>query len=126
MVQINLALQTYVSRSRPVSAQRVVNLYAEKNPEGGKSNVSLYGTPGFKLFSTITGGKPIYGMHVMGSKLYVVSGNNVYYINPDGGVVTLGTIGAVDDQVQMVDPGSGTLATSHRSGSEALTNVILH
>ncbi len=105
MVQINLALQTYVSRSRPLSAQRVVNLYAESSPQGAKSGAALFGTPGMKLFSEV-GNEPIYGMHVMNNKLYVVMGNNVYFINKNGGKVLLGTIQEVDDRVQMADNGT--------------------
>lgn len=103
-MKIPFAKQAYESRSRPFSAQRCVNLYMEPGNEDTQTQAVLYGTPGFDLFANLGAGR-IWGMHVMGANLYVVSGNNVYVVNASSGSTNLGAIGSVSDVVGMADDG---------------------
>lgn len=82
-VAINFSMQ----RSRAVNAARLVNLYAEKTPEGSKCPVVLYGTPGLKPFVTAGGDTIRAGIEGQGYA-YVLSGPNVYRIS-EGGTVEL-------------------------------------
>ena len=93
MPVVPFATQSYKSQSLPVSAQQVVNAYAEKEPEDAKSPVAVFGVPGMTLFATLGSG-PIRGMHVMSGILYVVSGGTLYSVTAAGvGTVLGGTVG---------------------------------
>ncbi|WP_025899049.1 hypothetical protein [Sneathiella glossodoripedis] len=87
--RIPFATNSYKSRSKPLSSQRLVNLYAEKAPPTAKSDVVLMGTPGQVLFSSLV---DIRGMLMMGSFLYAVSGKTLYKVLQDGTTESLGTI----------------------------------
>ena len=43
MPPVRFATQAYTSRSLPLAAQRVVNLYTERAPRDAKSAVALFG-----------------------------------------------------------------------------------
>lgn len=107
-MKIPFAKQAYESRSRPFVSQRCVNLYMEPGIEGSQTEAVLYGTPGFDLFADLGSGI-IWGMHVMGSNLYVVSGNNVYVVNNTSSSTLLGTVGTVSNQVMMTDNGTDVI-----------------
>jgi hypothetical protein len=90
-VPIEFAKTSYKSKSVPVSAQRLLNFYPELQPDGSKSRVVLFGTPGLSLFAT-AGSGPIRGMIPMGSLLYVVSSTSLYSVNSTGTATLIGTI----------------------------------
>ena len=90
-MRIPLAAESYQARSRPLSAQRLVNLYPERAPDAAKSPLALFGTPGLKLFAT-AGSGPIRCSHVMAGTFYVVSGTEVYAIDSAGSATLIGSI----------------------------------
>ena len=58
MTAILFAVESAESRSLPLNAQRLVNFFTEKEPQGAKSQTPLFGAPGMSAFadtSTITG-----------------------------------------------------------------------
>jgi len=58
MTAILFATESAESRSLPLNAQRLVNFFTEKEPQGAKSQTPLFGVPGMSAFadtSTITG-----------------------------------------------------------------------
>lgn len=58
MPAILFAVESAQSRSLPLNAQRLVNFFTEKEPQGAKSQTPLFGVPGMSAFadtSTITG-----------------------------------------------------------------------
>lgn len=87
MQPIPFATQSYLDPSRPVSVQRLVNMYLQPKSPGSKSQTALHGTPGLKLWATVGNG-PCRGMMGMGGFLYVVSGTELYRVS-SGGVATL-------------------------------------
>lgn len=89
MPAIQFAIQSYLSKSLPVSAQRTVNCYAEKEPDDAKSQVALFGSPGLVSFAAVGSG-PIRGMNLMNNVLYVVSGPYLYSLTSAGLVTQLG------------------------------------
>jgi hypothetical protein len=101
---IQFAAQSYLARSGNASAERLVNLYLERNPEGAKGPVTLYGDPGLKLWATVGDG-PCRGLRRMGADLYVVSGNELYAVDSSK-VATL--VGAVlgSGNVRMTENGA--------------------
>ncbi|TAJ89734.1 packaged DNA stabilization protein [Reyranella sp.] len=78
-IAVNLSQQ----RSRPVNAARLVNLYAEKAPEGSKCPVVLYGTPGLKPFGTVGDDTVRAGIQGQGYA-YVLSGSWAYRVESNG------------------------------------------
>ena len=92
MPQIQWAINSYVAHSKPLSAQQLVNFYAEATPNDAKSPVIIYGTPGIKSFADNVGDGPIRGAEVMGGVLYVLSGSVLYSVDEAGKATSLGSI----------------------------------
>lgn len=105
MQVINFAVQSYKSKSLPVSAQRCVNCYVEKEPEDAKTPVALFGAPGLSKFANVGSG-PIRNMHVMNNVLYVVSGGHLYSVSSTGVVTDLGGTILGSGYVPMADNGT--------------------
>jgi hypothetical protein len=80
-------------RSIELTAERLINLFAEQAPQSSKSPVVLHGTPGFKAFGDL-GDEKIRGMYKTLSEgiLYVVCGSTLYQIDSDGVSSALGVI----------------------------------
>lgn len=108
MPPVQFAIHSYQARALPLSAQRLVNFYAEQAPNDAKSQVVVYGTPGIKSFADLVGDGPLRGAKVMAGTLYVVSGDTLYEISSDGTATSKGTIntssGRVSMAVNLADP----------------------
>jgi hypothetical protein len=90
-IKVPFATNSYQARSLPLSAQRLVNLFAEATPQDTGTQVVLYGTPGLTAFGSIGLG-PIRGMAVMGTTLYAISGDHLYSVSSAGTGTDLGKI----------------------------------
>lgn len=96
---------SYVARSVNAADNRLVNLFPEVVPEGGKEPAFLQRAPGLELLATIGTG-PIRGFNVMGAYAYVVSGSKLYKCTSGFATVTeLGTV-ANDGPVSMANDGN--------------------
>ncbi|CAB5187172.1 Bacteriophage P22, Gp10, DNA-stabilising [uncultured Caudovirales phage] len=86
---------SYVARSVNAADNRMVNLFPEAIPEGGKEPAFLSRCPGLKFLQTVGTG-PIRGLwahQTNGTDFYVVSGSEVYKLNSMTGTPTLlGTV----------------------------------
>ena len=65
---------SYLARSTNAAADRMVNLYPEIVPQGGKEPAYLTRAPGMRPVSPLIGGSTVRGLLVVGSYLYSVSG----------------------------------------------------
>jgi hypothetical protein len=74
---------SYVARSVNAADNRMVNMYPEIVPEGGKSAAFLSRCPGLRRLIGVGNG-PIRGMWVLKEYLYAVSGNTFYRLNVIG------------------------------------------
>lgn len=92
MARVPFAINTARDNSPPVSAQRLVNWFAEIQPVDAKTRVVLKPWPGLKSFTTVGTG-PIRGRSVMAGVLYVVSGRRLYSVDASGTDTDLGSIG---------------------------------
>lgn len=118
MPAILFATESSESRSLPLDAQRLVNLFTEKQPPGAKSQTPLFGVPGMSAFAA-AGGGPIRpnGSLVKQGIPYVVSGSSLYQINQDGTVVLVGTgIDGANGAVSMSDNGNQLCIVTGTSG----------
>lgn len=112
---IQFAQQSYKSKSLPLSAQRMVNFYSEREPEGAKSPIALFGAPGLSSFS-VCGIGPIRGMRTMAGALYVVSGQILYSVSSTGTATVLGGAVSGSGVVSMTDNGTQLLIVNGTFG----------
>jgi hypothetical protein len=114
---VPFAVQSYRHDSLPISAQRVLNMYAEAQPQGARSQVALLGCPGISTFAT-AGAGPVRGAHLLGGILYVVSGPWLYSItNAATPVVTqLGGQISGTGVVSMADNGTELVIVNGSNG----------
>jgi|TARA_R100001530_G_scaffold413_3_gene620 hypothetical protein len=87
-----------------LSAQRLVNYFAEASPPDAKAQIPVIGTPGQKTFADIGTG-PIRGMHDFAGTLCVVSGADIFTVDSAGTGTNRGTVGGSAD-VFMADNGT--------------------
>ena len=74
---------SYVARSVNAADNRMVNMYPEIVPEGGKTAAFLSRCPGLqRLVAAGTG--PVRGLWALKDYLYAVSGDTVYRLNVIG------------------------------------------
>jgi hypothetical protein len=74
---------SYVARSVNAADNRMVNMYPEIIPEGGKSAAFLSRCPGLRRLIA-AGNGPIRGLWVLKEYLYAVSGDTMYRLNVIG------------------------------------------
>jgi hypothetical protein len=94
----------YVARSVNAADNRMVNLFPEIVPEGGKEPAFLQRAPGLTRLATLGVG-PIRGMWQFGNYGYAVSGNTLYQIDNNWNAVAKGTV-AGSGPVSMADNGT--------------------
>lgn len=105
-MKIPFATNSYKSQSLPISAQRVVNCYAEKQPPNAKADVAVFGHPGIVDAWATCGTGPIRGMHQMAGVAYVVSGVGLYSVSSTGVSTFLGGAISGTGPVSMDDNGT--------------------
>lgn len=120
--KIPIATKSAKGRSLSLTAELLVNMYAEAAPDGARSKVAAIGCPGLSLFSSIGTG---FGDYIRG--LYYVTGNQtlwcvvgltLYKISSAGTATNIGTIGGYG-RVSMADNGVELVIVS-----EAITYVV--
>ena len=104
MSVLRISLDGGTNRSPSLSAENLVNMYAEKAPSDSRTPVLLLGAPGLKLFAT-AGAGPCRGLHEMAGVLYAVSGPILYSISASGSVTSIGAVPG-SDLVDMSDNGA--------------------
>lgn len=91
----------YASRSLPLAAQTLVNLFYEPAPPGSAEQGMFYGSPGLKLLTTLGTG-PVRGADYASGYGWVVSGSELYRVDSYGVATLVGTV-----------PGSGRVTIVH-------------
>jgi hypothetical protein len=97
---------SYVIRSINAADNRMVNLYPEVIPEGGKEPAYLQRCPGYALKTTVGDG-PIRGLYTLGDFMYVVSGNGFYQLDSNFSVG--GELLLEDGAVLLLEEGGSVL-----------------
>jgi len=98
---------SYVARSVNAADSRMVNLFPEVVPEGGKEPAFLNRAPGLRFLATIGTG-PVRGVWSFSSTsttAFVVSGNQVYKIDQSYAATLIGTVTGTGP-VSMADNGT--------------------
>ena len=113
----------YESESPFVSAQRCVNWYLEKSPEGGRTALALYPTPGMAVFSALP--SEAQAVHVIDGRLFCVVSGTLYEVSSAGALTSRGSVAAtgyakmVNNGVQLLILTGGTAYVFNLS-----TNVL--
>lgn len=96
---------SYVARSVNAADARMVNLFPEVIPEGGKEPGFLNRAPGIRLLANMGDG-PIRGMWQFGGYGYAVSGEILYKIDTIWNTTAIGTVSGSSGPVSMSDNGT--------------------
>lgn len=95
-----------VTRSVNAADNRMVNLFPEVIPEGGKEPAYLQRAPGLVTRVTLgTGSEAVRGLWVLGQYMYAVCGNNFYQIDSSFNATLKGVIGG-SGPVSITDNGT--------------------
>jgi hypothetical protein len=94
---------TYVARSVNAADSRMVNIFPEIIPEGGKEPAFLQRAPGLKLLNTVGKG-PIRGLWRIDQFGYIVSGTDLFKLDKGGNAQFLGNVTGTGP-VSMADNG---------------------
>lgn len=78
-----IATASNQGRSVPVNTSRLVNLYAQPNPQGSRSPATLFGTPGLKAWASGLG-QPVRAARAALGYVYALAGITLYRIDSTG------------------------------------------
>lgn len=109
------ATQSYKQEALALSAQRLVNMYAEGQPPDAKTQIALIQCPGLSTFATASA-DGWRGMIVMGGILYGVVGPQFVSVSSGGTVTVLGTINTDSGRVSMATSGTQLLFVDGADG----------
>jgi hypothetical protein len=104
----------YVARSVNAADNRMVNLFPEVIPEGGKEPAFLQRAPGLRKLATVGNG-PIRGLWQHQNELFAVSGNYFYKISSSYAVTQLGAV-AGTGPVSITDNGTQIFIAANPQG----------
>ena len=104
----------YVARSVNAADARMINLFPEVVPEGGKEPAFLQRAPGLTRLAT-TGIGPIRGLWTFGNYGYVVSGPTLFQIDSNWNAVAKGIITGTGP-VSMADNGTQLFVAANPQG----------
>ena len=96
---------TYVARSVNAADARMVNLFPEAIPDGGKEPGFLNRAPGLRLLANMGDG-PIRGLWQFGGYGYAVSGETLYRVDSLWNIIEIGPVAGSSGPVSMVDNGT--------------------
>jgi hypothetical protein len=102
-------------KSLTVTAQRRLNCYYEVRVDGDKTNIAIFGTPGLTLVDSSLSNVNR-GMYVMGSYLYVVSGNTLFQFDSNFVRTQIGTLNTSAGLVSMADNGTQLIIVDGTNG----------
>ena len=105
---------SYVARSVNAADNRMINLFPEAIPEGGKEPSFLQRAPGLLKLCTVGTG-PVRGLWQMNGTGYVVSGNGFYSVDNNWVSTSLGTVSGLGP-VSIADNGTQIFIATNPNG----------
>lgn len=114
-MEIPFATQSYTLPSLPISAQNLVNAYAEREPPDAKTQIAVLGAPGLTAWATCGQG-PIRGFTILNGVLYVVSGPTLYSVSQTGTATPVGGAISGDNIVSITNNGTQICITNGVTG----------
>ena len=117
-MRIPFAIHAYQSDSLRLSAQQLVNWYAEKMPPDAKARVAVFPTPGLTSFAS-AGTGPIRGTHNFNGTLCVVSGGVFYTVDSAGTATSQGNVTGSAESVSMASSATQLMVLSGDTAADA-------
>ena len=114
-MELKLATQSYKSDSLPLSAQRLLNGYAESQPSGTSAPIAVWGQPGIRNFATLPQG-PVRGGIQVNGVAYLIGGISLYTVSLLGVVTLVGSGITGNSNVSMDTNGVEILITNGKIG----------
>src|SRR5262249_8374142 len=110
VARLSLIEGMYQTRALIANAQACINLYAEKNAKDSPAPYTFYVRPGYSRLLQA----PVFGLgrgayRASNGSLFVVIGQNVYYINANWQATLLGSIALGKSIISMADNGTTIL-----------------
>lgn len=105
MAQFPFVGPSYSSRVKNLDAQQCINLYPELGGPNSKNVAALIGTPGLRLWTTLSGGGIRGELRFTKDVAVVVCGPNVYTVTPAGVSTLRGTVDSLTTPVSMASNG---------------------
>jgi len=102
------------SKSLPVTAQRRLNCYFENRPDGDKTSVAVFGTPGLVKKATLAA--TVRGLYGRQSTLYAVASNQLYSLDTAFNITSLGTVSTTTGSVGIASNPSQLIVVSGTYG----------
>lgn len=106
MIRLPLATGSYPAASRPLSVQRLVNLYAETQPPDAKSKVAIFQRPGLRLWKNVGVSSACRLLYAMAGTLYGLFGTTVYRFDSGGNATSIGSVTSSTGAVYAADNGT--------------------
>jgi hypothetical protein len=106
----------YVARSINAADNRLINMYPESTPDGGKTAAYFQRVPSILSYTNFGGSGSIRGMWVVKGVLYAVAGSELYSIPGDAPTTLRGTGIAGTGPVSMTDNGSQIFIAANPNG----------
>lgn len=103
-------------KSRHVSSQRLINMFAEISDQPDRSILNLYPTPGLSAPFVDFGDTPVRGWVRVGDLVYVVHRGTFYEVNNSGISVARGAIGTTSGNVGISDNGVQVMVVDGLNG----------
>ena len=113
---------SYRTRSPNFDAETCVNLYLEPGAPGSKARAMLLGTPGLRLFTTLTGPGGVRGLYTAsGGRCFAVCGLHLYELVAGGTATLRGTLATDTGPVDMADNGVELIVVDGTAAGYLLT-----
>ncbi|MGL4680317.1 MAG: hypothetical protein ACRCWC_13170, partial [Plesiomonas shigelloides] len=113
----------YVARSINAADNRLINMYPESTPDGGKTAAYFQRVPGIFSYVNFGGSGSIRGMWVVKGVLYAVAGSDLYSIPGNAPTTLRGTGIAGTGPVSMTDNGTQIFIAANPNGYIYNTNT---
>lgn len=117
MAQFPFIGPSHSTRVKRLDAQETINLYPEVGGLASKNVVSLIGTPGLRLWTTLAGGAVRGLLRFSATQLIAVVGANIYSVNNLGVGTLIGAADSRNSRVSMASNGSVVMLVTGGSGS---------
>lgn len=108
-MNLPLPTQSYQSRSKPFSSQRLLNLIIDKSADNStQSKYMLIGAPGLELLAQGTNTYPVLGMMFLHNYLIIATAVGIYVEYLVGGILNM-IVSKTWTELELENPGSGDI-----------------
>lgn len=128
-MQIPFIGGAYTAVSPNINAQKSINCYPVIDNMDAKTVISMYGTPGLKVFSAVVAESAytaVRAVWAFGSVIYAVIGSGVYSITSAGVATSLGSITTSSGNVFMSDNGTQVIIVDGTAYGHYIQSGVLY